>query len=132
MANVIINLLEAEFPNEDVKEVFMGSVESDDSVFSFEFLDIDTPLDAVSFKPVGDGFMFLFITEDEDVKGELLVLSEEFPSVRLNYVTISPGGSESVNSMQIEGGELLSIQTIIGHGARLIGEMAKGGFAGIV
>lgn len=130
MNEIIINLLEVNFANDEIKDLFMSEVECEDAVFSFECVDIDTPLDAVSFKPLDDGFMFLFITEDFDVKGEILVLSDVYPEVSFDYITISPGEKQAIISMKIEAGELLSTQTIIGEGARLIGEMAKGGFAG--
>lgn len=130
MNEILINLLEVTFATEEVKELFMDEIESEDSVFSFECIGVDTSLISVSFKPVGDGFMFLFITEQEDVKGELLVLSESYPDVSFDYLIIAPGTKEAIISMKIEAGELLSSQTIIGEAAKLIGEMAKGGFAG--
>lgn len=130
MNEIIINLLKVTFATEEAKEIFMDEVESEDQVFSFDCVGIDSPLDSVSFKPVGEDFLFLFITEDEDVKGELLVLSEAYPDVSFNYLIIAPGSMESIISLDIEAGEQLSSQTIIGDAARLIGEMAKGGFAG--
>ena len=130
MSNTIINLLGVDFSSEEEKNEFMAAVESEDSVFSFDCVGIDMPLESVSFKPLDDGFMFLFLTDDEDIKGELLVLSENFPGARFNYVIIAPGESEVIHSIVIEGGELLNTQTIIGSAAKLIGEMAKGGFAG--
>lgn len=130
MSDVMINLLEVSFTTEDIKEEFMSSVESEDAVFSFDCIGIDVNLESVSFKPLNDGFMFLFLTDDEDVKGELLVLSESFPGVNFNYLTVAPGKKETIHSMIIEAGELLSTQTIIGGAALLVGEMAKGGFAG--
>lgn len=126
----MINLLGVTFSSEEEKDDFMSSVETEDEVFGFDCVGIDIALEAVSFKPVDEGFMFLFLTEDEDVKGELLVLSEAFPGVTINYLIISPGDKEAVISMIIEAGELLSTQTILGEAAKLIGEMAKGGFAG--
>jgi len=126
----MINLLGVNFSSEEEKDEFMSSVESEDSVFSFDCVGIDMPLESVSFKPLDDGFMFLFLTDDEDIKGELLVLSESFPGVQFNYLIIAPGDSEVIHSIIIEGGELLNTQTIIGSAATLIGEMAKGGFAG--
>lgn len=130
MNDIIINLLKVTFGTEEVKENFMEEVEGEDDVFSFDCIGIDTPLDSVSFKPLDEGFLFLFITEEEDVKGELLVLSDEFPDVSFNYLIIAPGSMECITSIDIEAGELLSTQSIIGEAARLIGEMAKGGFAG--
>lgn len=130
LSDVMINLLEVSFATDESKEEFMDTVENDDSVFSFDCIGVSIDLDSVSFKPLGDGFMFLFLTDNEDVKGELQVLSEEFPEVSFNYLIISPGDRESIISMQIEAGHVLSTQTIIGRAATLIGEMAKGGFAG--
>ena len=126
----MINLLGVSFSSEEEKDDFMTSVETDDEVFGFDCVGIDIILDSVSFKPVEEGFMFLFLTDEEDVKGELLVLSESFPGVTMNYLMIAPGDKEAVISMLIEAGEVLSSQTIIGEAAKLIGEMAKGGFAG--
>lgn len=125
----MINLLEVSFTSDDEKDDFMESVESEDSIFSFDCVGIDAELDSVSFKPLNDGFMFLFLTDD-DVKGELLVLSESFPGVAFNYLVVAPGKKETIISIHIEGGAVLSTQTIIGGAALLIGEMAKGGFAG--
>lgn len=130
MSDLIINLLGVNFSSEEEKEEFMSVVETDDEVFGFDCVGIDMPLESVSFKPVDDGFLFLFLTEEDDVKGELLVLSESFPGVRMDYLIIAPGGKESIFSLHIEAGEVMSSQTIIGEAAKLIGEMAKGGFAG--
>lgn len=130
MSDIKINLLGVTFSSDIEKDEFMTSVESEDEIFGFECVGIDYALDSVSFKPVDEGFMFLFLTEEEDVKGELLVLSDNFPGVTMNYLIISPGTNESIISMIIEAGEVLSTQTIIGEAAKLIGEMAKGGFAG--
>ena len=129
MNDIIINLLGVKFSSEEEKDEFMETVETEDSIFGFDCVGIDADLDTVSFKPVEDGFLFLFLTE-EDVKGELLVLSENFPGVNFNYLIIAPGEQEVIISLIIEAGELLSTQTIIGEAAKLIGEMAKGGFAG--
>ena len=129
MSDVKINLLGVSFSTEEEKDDFMTAVESENEVFSFECIGVDVPLESVSFKPVDNGFIFLFITDEEDVKGELLVLSENYPGVTMDYLIIAPGDSESIFSLQIEGGEVLSSQTIIGEAAKLIGEMAKGGFA---
>lgn len=130
MSDIKINLLGVTFSSDIEKDEFMTSVETEDEIFGFECVGIDYALDSVSFKPVDEGFMFLFLTEEEDVKGELLVLSDNFPGVTMNYLIISPGTNESIISMIIEAGEVLSTQTIIGEAAKLIGEMAKGGFAG--
>ncbi len=130
MSDIVLNLLEVAFPSEEEKDEFMSAVESEDEVFSFDCVAIDVILESVSFKPVKEGFMFLFLTDDFDVKGELMVLSESFPGVMFDYLIIAPGDKESVISLQIEAGEVLSTQTIIGAAATLIGEMAKGGFAG--
>jgi len=130
LSDVIINLLEVSFSSEAEKEEFMSSVENDEDVFSFDCIGVDLILDSVSFKPVDDDFLFLFLTDDEDVKGELQVLSESFPGVRMNYLIIAPGNREAIISIIIEAGEILSTQTIVGSAAKLIGEMAKGGFAG--
>lgn len=126
----MINLLGVNFSSEEEKEDFMTAVETEDEVFGFDCVGLDILLDSVSFKPVDDGFMFLFLTESEDIKGELLVLSDSFPGVTMNYLIIAPGQKEAVISMLIEAGEVLNTQTIIGEAAKLIGEMAKGGFAG--
>ncbi|MGL1891769.1 MAG: hypothetical protein OCD02_09080 [Spirochaetaceae bacterium] len=130
MSNIMINLLEVSFLSEEEKDEFMTAVENEDDVFSFDCIGIEVPLESVSFKPVEEGFMFLFLTEEEDVKGEIQVLSETFPGVSFNYLVIAPGAKETIISMQLEGGEVLTTQTIIGAAAMLIGEMAKGGFAG--
>lgn len=130
MSDLIINLLGVNFSSEEEKDDFMTAVETEDAVFGFECVGIDAGLETVSFKPVDDGFMFLFLTEDEDVKGELVVLSESFPGVSMNYLIIAPGEKEVIISMHIEAGEVMTTQTIIGEAAKLIGEMAKGGFAG--
>ena len=130
MSDIIINLIEAVFPNDEIKDEFMDAIESEDSVFSFQCVGIDDKLESVSFKPTDDGFLFLFLTDEEDVKGELMVLSENFSSITFNYLLVSPGSKESIISMIIEAGEVLSTQTIIGSAAKLIGEMARGGFAG--
>ncbi len=126
----MINLLGVTFSSEEEKDDFMTSVETDDEVFGFDCVGIDCVIDSVSFKPVDEGFMFLFLTIDEDVKGELIVLSASYPGVTMNYLIIAPGAKEIVISMLIEAGEVLSTQTIMGEAAKLIGEMAKGGFAG--
>lgn len=129
MSEIVINLLEVSFSSEDIKDEFMDSVENEDAIFSFDCVGIDAELQSVSFKPLNEGFMFLFLSID-DVKGELLVLSESFPGVTFNYLVVAPGKKESINSILIEAGEVLSSQTIIGGAALLVGEMAKGGFAG--
>lgn len=126
----MINLVEVSFSSEEEKDEFMSSVDNGEDVFSFDCLGIDISLESVSFKPVEENFMFLFLTENEDVKGELQVLSENFPGVRIDYLVIAPGDKETLISMQIEAGEILSTQAIMGAAAKLVGEMAKGGFAG--
>ncbi len=130
MNDIKINLLEVSFLSENEKESFMEAVEGEDDVFCFDCIGLDVELLSVSFKPVNDNFMFLFLTEEEDVKGELQVLSENFPGVHFEYLIVSPGKSETIISIQLEAGEVLSTQAIIGAAATLIGEMAKGGFAG--
>lgn len=130
MGDIMINLLGVSFISDEERDDFMESVETDDEVFGFECIGLDLPLESVSFKPVDNGFMFLFLTDEDDVKGELLALSEQFPGVRMEYLIVAPGSKEGVFSLTIEAGEVLSSQTIIGSAAKLIGEMAKGGFAG--
>ncbi len=129
MSDIIINLLQTSFTSDDEREEFMKSVEGEDEVFSFDCIGVDVKLDSVSFKPLKTGFVFLFLTEDYDVKGELMVLSELYPGVCFDYLAVAPGKEESVNSILIEAGEVLNSQTIIGPAAILIGEMVKGGFA---
>lgn len=130
MSDMMINLLRVTFLSDNERDDFMASVETEDEVFGFECIGLDLLLESVSFKPVDDGFMFLFLTDEDDVKGELLALSEEFPGVNMEYLVVAPGSKESIFSLTIEGGAVLSSQTIIGPAAKLIGEMAKGGFAG--
>lgn len=130
LSDIMINLLGVSFSTEEEKDEFMTSVEGEEVVFCFDCVGLDVILESVSFKPTNNGFMFLFLTEGDDVKGELMVLSEKFPGVVMDYLIIAPGNKESIFSMHIEAGEVLSSQTIIGAAAELIGEMAKGGFAG--
>ncbi|QEN03216.1 hypothetical protein EW093_00355 [Thiospirochaeta perfilievii] len=130
MSDILINLLGVKFSSEEEADEFMSAVETENDIFGFDCIGVEAELESVSFKPVDDGFVFLFLTEEEDVKGELLVLSETFPGVTFSYLVVAPGDKEVVISMIIEAGELLSTQTIMGDAAKLIGEMAKGGFAG--